>query len=127
MGCSTDTVFLREPVIANLKAMNNALLTLSINLWTDDTQKTPYSLSGYTGRGALKNKTTGVLFATPFTVVITQTSLITNVSGTISKAAIETISVDTPYIYDLSVDNTSTGDSMVIWTGLITFKQGASS
>lgn len=124
MGCGP--LFLRKPTIQDLEAMGNDLLTISDNLWTNQTHTVPYDLIGYVGRGALKNKNTGEVFAHPFVVVITQDSTICNVTGTIAKAYIETLPVATPFIYDISVDSGVSGDSFTVITGIITFREYAS-
>lgn len=107
----------------DLEAMNNALLTFSIDEFTDTVGGTPFDFSGYAARGALLENIPG---ATPIpltSVVITDN----NVTGKLAKADVENLNTNTPYIYDLSVDNSGTGDSFVLWTGIIFFRKGASS
>ena len=127
MGC--EPLFLREPDIRNLTAMGNDILVISRNEWQDQAHTLPLDLSAYTGRGALKNKNTGVVFGTPFTVVITNSvtpNVPTNVTATIAKPAIETLPLQEPFIYDISLDSTSPVDSFTLMTGIITFYPYAS-
>ncbi len=120
-----ERVFLREPVIGAYEAMGNQLLTLSMDLYLDKIGGLPYDLTDYTARGALKKGHGGTV--TPLTsATITQTSLRTNVTGLLAKATVEGLTVNTAYIFDLSVDNATTGDSFCLWTGTIVFREGAS-
>ena len=126
---SCDPVFLRQPVVQDVKAMANALLTFPINLWADTAKKIPYVLTGYVGRGAIRLKNSPVTppIVTNFTsVTITQTALLTNVTGLLNKAGVELLLPATPYIFDMSVDNATTGDSFCVWTGILTLIPGAS-
>jgi hypothetical protein len=120
MGC--DTVFLRKPTIQDLEAMGNDVLTISDNLWQDQLLAVPFDFTGYVGRGALKDKNSGIVFGTPFTVAINAN----NITGTIAKSAVETIPAHRPFIYDISVDRSSDGDSFTVITGIITFRDYAS-
>jgi len=121
-----DKVFLRKPVIGNYETMNNELLTLSINLWLNKIGGSPYDLTGYTARAAVKKGSGGTV--TNFTSAdIVMTSDRTNVTALMAKATVEGLEVNFAYIFDLSVDNAITGDSFCLWTGFITFREGASS
>lgn len=122
---SCDTIFVRKPAIRNFEAMGNVDLPLSQNLWSDNAKTVPYDLTGYTLRSSLRNIKTGVTTAAT-TAVITSSATVTNLTATYDKATVEGLTVNSPYIYDLSVDNASTGDSFVSMTGTIVFLQGAS-
>lgn len=126
MSCQCDVVFLREPVQMDLEAMGNQLLTLSINLWTDRLHTIPYDLSGYTARGALRRQADLTDVHNLTSATITNNATICNITGLYAKASVESLLISTPYYYDISVDNSGTGDSFCVWTGIIIFQQGAS-
>lgn len=118
-----NIVFLREPVIGDYEAMGNELLTFAFELWNDNARTVPFDFTGYTGRGALRDPGPPVVI-TPLTSITIVGNLVT---GLLDKATVETLSISVPFIFDLSVDNSGNGDSFCLWTGTITFRQGASS
>lgn len=127
MGSCCNVLFLRKPVILDVEAMANDILTLPINLWKDEQKTIPYPLDGYTARGALRNINTQQVVSPTLTVSIFANSTVTNITGIYPKADVENLTYNVGYIFDLSVDNADTGDSFTVWTGILTLKQGASS
>lgn len=127
MSCNCSVTFLREPFQLDLEAMGNVLLTLSIDLWANQQKTEPFDLTGYTARAGLRTKNGGTVVSPALTAVITQTAELCNITATYSKTNVEALSTTEPYIYDISVDNSGTGDSFCVWTGIISFQLGATS
>lgn len=123
MSDCCDLVFLREPVIGDYEAMGNELLTFAFELWNNQAETDPFDFTGYVGRCALRNPEPPNT-ATPATSVTISGNLVV---AKFAKATIETLAVATPFVFDLSVDRASDDDSFCLWTGTITFRQGATS
>jgi hypothetical protein len=130
MDCGPE--FLRKPIIQNVEAMNNVLFTLAFELWKDAANTIPYDMTGYVGRGGLQLKNTPTGPVIPFTAIVITNSVIINVptliTATLDKSTVETLLTRQPYIFDVSFDNSGTGDSFSGWAdSVVTFMKGVSS
>lgn len=124
---SCQAVFIREPLILDLEAMGNDMLPLSINLFQDKLKTIPADLTGYTPRSALRDKADISIVINADSITLTNTPTVCNITAIYHKSTIEALTVNRPYLYDISVDNSGNGDSFTVWYGVIVFLQGASS